>query len=88
MIDAIGTQSRDLMNSSISRWWLKVKMDAFLYRGKREEGKEPMSKHQVQSGCGEEADWCGTGRPSPSRETKLSGANGDSDYSISFSLFS
>ena len=34
----------------------------------------PVSKHQIQSGCGEWAGWCGTGRSSLNRKkTKLSG---------------
>ena len=40
-------------------------------------GRNPVSKHQIQSECREWAGWRGTGRLKPSRETKFSGANGD-----------
>ena len=36
-----------------------------------------MSKHQIEPEFGECADWHGTGRSNPSRETKFSGAGGD-----------
>ena len=42
----------------------------------------PVSKHQIQPGCGEWAGWRGTGQPNLTRETKLSGANGDRENSI------
>ena len=41
----------------------------------------PVSKHQIQPGCGERAGSRGTGRPNLTRETKLSGANGDRENS-------
>ena len=42
----------------------------------------PISKHQIQPGCGERAGWRGTGRPNLTRDTKLSGANGDRENSV------
>ena len=45
-------------------------------------GKNTVSKHQIQPECGEWAGWHGTGRLSPSRETKISGANGDREMLI------
>ena len=47
-------------------------MDAFA-----QTGGNPAMKHEVQAERRELADWRGTGRPNPSRETKLSSANGD-----------
>ena len=41
-----------------------------------------MSKHQSQPGCGERSGGRGTGRPNPSRETRLSSVNGDRGYFI------
>ena len=38
-----------------------------------------MSKHQIQPGCGEWADWRGTRRPNLSHESRLSGADEDSE---------
>ena len=47
-----------------------------------EVGRNPVSKHQIQPGCGEGTGGRGTGRPNPSRETKFSGANGDREMFI------
>jgi len=44
----------------------------------------PVSKHQIQPGCGERVDWRGTGRPNLTRETKLSGGNNDRENSVFF----
>ena len=44
--------------------------------------RNSMSKHQIQSECGEWAGWRGTGRPNSLRETKFSGANGDREIFI------
>ena len=46
-------------------------------RGKREEGEEPVSKHQIRAGDGR---WTGrreVGRLNPRRENKIQGKNGD-----------
>ena len=43
------------------------------------DGKNPVSKRQIQPEYGE---WRGTGRPNPSRLTKFSGANGDREIII------
>ena len=47
-------------------------MDAFV-----EIGRDPSSKDQIQSKCGEWAGCPGTGRRNLFRETKFSGANGE-----------
>ena len=44
-------------------------------RGKREGGKEPVSKHQIRSGNGRWAGRRGVVRLNPRRETKIRGAN-------------
>ena len=46
-------------------------------RGKREEGEEPVSKHQIRSGDGRWEERRGVGRLNPRRETKTKGRNGD-----------
>ena len=46
-------------------------------RGKREEGEEPVSKHQIRPGDGRWAGRRGVGRLNPRRETKIQGKNGD-----------
>ena len=46
-------------------------------------GRNPVSKHQIQPEYGEWAGWRETGRPNPSRETKLSGPNEDRGLFIS-----
>ena len=55
-----------------------------VYGGKngrrRGSGRNPASKHQIQPECRESAGWRRTGRPNPSRETKSSGANEDTEY--------
>ena len=45
-------------------------------------GKKSVSKHQIQLERGEGAGWRGAGRPNPSRETKFSGVNVDSENII------
>ena len=45
-------------------------------------GRNPVSKHQIQSEYGELVVLRGTGRLNPSRETKFSGANGDREMFI------
>ena len=45
-------------------------------RRNREEGEAPRSKHQTRARHGEWVGRRGIGRPNPSRETKISGANG------------
>ena len=44
-------------------------------RGKREEGEEPMNKHQIRSGNGRWAGRRGVGLLNPSCEAKIQGAN-------------
>ena len=46
-------------------------------RGKREEGEEPVSKHQIRPGDGRWTGRRGVGRLNPRRENKLEGNNGD-----------
>ena len=46
-------------------------------RGKREEGEEPVSKHQIRPGDGRWTVRRGVGRPNPRRENKIQGKNGD-----------
>ena len=46
-------------------------------RGKREEGEEPASKHQISPGDGRWPGRRGVGRLSPRRESKIQGTNGD-----------
>ena len=48
-------------------------------RGKREEGEEPVSKHQIRPGDGRWAGRRGVGRLNPRRESKLQGKNGDKE---------
>ena len=48
-------------------------------RGKREEGEEPVSKHQIRSGDGRWVGRRGVGRQNPRRETQVQGKNGDSE---------
>ena len=45
--------------------------------GKRERGKDPVSKHQILSGNGRWAGRRGVGRLNPRRETKIQEANRD-----------
>ena len=45
--------------------------------GKRDEGEEPVSKHQIRPGDGTRAGRRGVGRLNPRRETKIKGNNGD-----------
>ena len=42
-------------------------------------GSNPVSKHEIQP---ELAGWRGTGLPNPSRKTKFSGANGESEVLV------
>ena len=46
-------------------------------RGKREEGEEPVSKHQIRPGAGRWTGRRGVGRLNPRRENKIQGKNGD-----------
>ena len=46
-------------------------------RGKREEGEEPVSKHQILPGDGRWTGRRGVGRLNPRRENKILGKNGD-----------
>ena len=46
-------------------------------RGKREEGEEPVSKHQIRPGDGRWTGRRGVGRLNPRRENKVQGKNGD-----------
>ena len=46
-------------------------------RGKREEGEEPVSKHQIRPGDGTWTGRRGVGRLNPRRENKIQGKNGD-----------
>ena len=46
-------------------------------RGKREEGEEPVSKHQIRPGDGRWTGRRGVGRLKPRRENKIQGKNGD-----------
>ena len=46
-------------------------------RGKREEGEEPVSKHQIRPGDGRWTGRRGVGRLNPRRESKIQGKNGD-----------
>ena len=45
-------------------------------------GRNPVSKHKIQSEYGDEQTDAGTGRLNPSRETKFSGANADREIFI------
>ena len=47
-------------------------------RGKRGEGEEPVSKHQIQPGCGKSVSWRGTRRPNLSHE-KINFSSVDED---------
>ena len=42
MVDAVGTQLRDLINAELIRWRLTVYEDAVA-----ESGGDPVSKHQI-----------------------------------------
>ena len=46
-------------------------------RGKREEGEEPVSKHQIRPGDGRWTRRRRVGRLNPRRENKIQGKNGD-----------
>ena len=46
-------------------------------RGRREEGEEPVSKHQIRPGDGRWTGRRGVGRLNPRRENKIQGKNGD-----------
>ena len=46
-------------------------------RGKREEGEEPVSKHQIRPGHGRWTGRRGVGRLNPRRENQIQGKNGD-----------
>ena len=46
-------------------------------RGKREEGEEPVSKHQIRPGDGTWTGRRGVGQLNPRRENKIQGKNGD-----------
>ena len=48
-------------------------------RGKREEGEEPVSKHQIRPGDGRWTGRRGVGRLNPRRENKIQGKNGDGE---------
>ena len=48
-MNAIGTQSRDPINSGVTRWRMAVSLDAA-----GELGRNPVSKHQIQSEHGDE----------------------------------
>ena len=50
-VNAIGMHLCDPINSGLCRW--PVDCRDRRRRGKREEGNEPVSKHQNQPGCGE-----------------------------------
>ena len=47
------SQLRDPMNSGLNRWQLTVDRTDGYRRGKREEGKKTLSKHQIELECGE-----------------------------------
>ena len=47
------------------------------HRGKREEGEEPVSKHQIRPGDGRWTGRRGVGRLNPRRENKIQGKNRD-----------
>ena len=49
--NAIGTQLRGLINSALARWRITVLMETVAESGKG--GWSPVSKHQIQPGCGE-----------------------------------
>ena len=51
-------------------------------RGKREEGEDPASKHQIRSGDGRWAVPRGVGRLNPRHETKFKGKKGDREREI------
>ena len=53
------------------------RLSSIVYRGKREEGDVPISMHQTQLGRVRCASRCGEEEPNSPRETKTSGANGD-----------
>ena len=57
-------------------------------RGKREEGKEPVSKHQIRSGNRKWAGQLGVGLLNPRREAKLKGKNGDRARKVHEKLYS
>ena len=78
--NVIDTQLRCLMNSALARWCMTVLMEPIAESGEGE--WSPVSKHQIQPGCGDWAGWRGTGQANIARETKLSGANGDRENSI------
>ena len=79
-MNAIGTQLRDPINSGLTRWRMAVikeSMDAAA-----ELGRNPVSKHQIQSEYGDEQAWHGTGLPNPSSETEFSSTNEDREIFI------
>ena len=55
-------------------------------RGKREDGENPGSKHQIRPRQGGWTGRRGAGRPNPSRETKIPGANVGRERRISVSV--
>ena len=80
-VNAIGTQTCDLINLELARWQLTV----YIYKGRRgklNEEDKPASKHHIQPECGELTGWHGTGRPNPPRQPKFSGANGNRENCI------
>ena len=58
------TQLRDLINSGLARWRM-VLLEPVAESGKG--GQNPVSKYQIQLGCGELAGWRGTGLLNPTR---------------------
>ena len=48
VLDAIGTQLRDPINSEMNRWRLTVHVDVVV-----ESGRNPVSKYEIQPECGE-----------------------------------
>ena len=74
------SQMRDPINLGLTRWRLDELVDTFV-----EIERNPSTKHQIQSECGEWAGWSETGRPNLSRETKFSDANGEREKCMSFS---
>ena len=58
------------------------------YYSAAEIGRNPVCKHHIPPEFGEWAGWRGMGRSNPSRETKISGANEDTEILFFVSLFS
>ena len=48
-VNTIGTHLRDPINSRLTRWRLRLYLDAALAKS----GRIPVSKHQIQPECGQ-----------------------------------